>query len=288
MLGGLVPCGGGPPVLLLKARLVVGRDNSCDLRLSLPSISSQHCELTLQDGYWQVRDLGSKNGTRVNDRPCGTQWLLPDDVLTLATHRFIVVYIPPADRPAPRPLGASEGLPSDLLARKRPVAVAPGPTAGRTRTGQLLGELVPCGGGDPIPLRKPTLVVGREGDCDIVLRSGGVSRRHCQLDFVANTWTVRDLGSRHGIRVDGVPCQERVLRPGNVLWIGGVRFRVAYSDAGSADPPTTAHGGVFTQSLLDAAGLANWQPPQLRSPSEPHRNLGDPEDPGSSKGGGCA
>ncbi len=33
----------------------------------------------------------------------------------------------------------------------------------------MLGQLVPVGGGDPIPLLKPELLVGRRNNCDIIL-----------------------------------------------------------------------------------------------------------------------
>ena len=43
---------------------------------------------------------------------------------------------------------------------------------------QHFGELVPVGGGDPIPLLKKTLLVGRRETCDVVLRFANVSSNH--------------------------------------------------------------------------------------------------------------
>ena len=84
MLGELVPVGGGDPVPLLRARLLVGRRSRCDICLDYPNISSQHCELELEAGYWQVRDLRSTNGGKVNGQPVEVQVLMPGDTLTLA------------------------------------------------------------------------------------------------------------------------------------------------------------------------------------------------------------
>src|SRR5438128_8461893 len=94
MLGKLAPCGGGPTIPLLKPKLLVGRQRFCDIPLSFPNVSSRHCELELIDGYWFVRDLGSSNGTRINGTTCQAEWLMPNDVLGVATHRFSVVYVP--------------------------------------------------------------------------------------------------------------------------------------------------------------------------------------------------
>lgn len=49
-----------------KSRVVVGRTNSCDLRIPLSSVSREHCEFTLDDDELRVRDLGSSNGTFQN------------------------------------------------------------------------------------------------------------------------------------------------------------------------------------------------------------------------------
>ena len=101
MLGELVPCGGGDPIPLLKPRLLVGRRTSCDISLRFPNVSSHHCEVELSNGYWRVRDLGSRNGIKVNGIRCDTKWLMPGDVLSVARHRYEVIYEPQTDGPPP-------------------------------------------------------------------------------------------------------------------------------------------------------------------------------------------
>jgi FHA domain len=100
-LGELVPCGGGDPIPLLKARLLVGRRNSCDISLRFPNVSSHHCELEFVNGYWRIRDLGSRNGVKVNNVRCDVKWLMPGDVVTIAKHRYEVTYEPTGEGPPP-------------------------------------------------------------------------------------------------------------------------------------------------------------------------------------------
>ncbi len=100
-LGELIPCGGGDPIPLLKPRLLVGRRSRCDIALRFPNVSSHHCELEFLDGYWFVRDMNSRNGVKVNDTRCETQWLMPGDVLSVAKHRYEIVYTPVGDAPPP-------------------------------------------------------------------------------------------------------------------------------------------------------------------------------------------
>ncbi len=45
---------------------VIGRRHNCDLRIPLESVSRRHCELLCGEDRWVVRDLGSRNGTRIN------------------------------------------------------------------------------------------------------------------------------------------------------------------------------------------------------------------------------
>ncbi|HUQ67924.1 MAG TPA: FHA domain-containing protein, partial [Planctomycetaceae bacterium] len=99
LLGVLVPCGGGPPVMLRKMKVVIGRSAACDVVLPQKIVSSRHCELQLLLGHWQVSDLDSHNGTFVDGVPFRQKWLFPGDVLGVATNRYRVEYQPRGERP---------------------------------------------------------------------------------------------------------------------------------------------------------------------------------------------
>lgn len=100
-LGVLNPVGGGDPIPLLHEKLLVGRRSSCDISLKFPNVSSHHCELEFTNGYWQVRDLGSRNGVKVNGEKVDSKHLMPGDILHVARHRFEVQYNPTGDGPVP-------------------------------------------------------------------------------------------------------------------------------------------------------------------------------------------
>ena len=79
-------------VLVIVPDFLIGRSSQCHLRPTCPQVSRMHCELIVRDGYVAVRDLGSKNGTFVNnDRVVGEQQLLPGDELELGMCLFRVV-----------------------------------------------------------------------------------------------------------------------------------------------------------------------------------------------------
>ena len=90
----------------------------------------------------------------------------------------------------------------------------------------MLGQLIPQGGGDVIPLLAPTLLVGRRESCDVVLRFSNVSAHHCELQIREGYWFVNDLQSRNGIKVNGVRVTERCLEPGDILSIAKHKYEL--------------------------------------------------------------
>jgi hypothetical protein len=71
--------------------------------------------------------------------------------------------------------------------------------------------------------------VGRSRDCDIVLADSNVSRRHAELRPAGGGWTITDLGSTNGVRVNGrALTAPATLASGDHIVIGTVdaRFEV--------------------------------------------------------------
>jgi adenylate cyclase len=123
----------------------------------------------------------------------------------------------------------------------------------------MLGELIPIGGGDPIPLLKEELLVGRRESCDIVLRFANISAHHCKLYVKAGYWYVTDQNSRNGIKVNGMRVDEKRLDPGDILAVARHKYEVRYdpADLGAVGPPPIEDvtSDVFGKSLLERAGL---------------------------------
>ena len=91
--GELVPVGGGDPIPLIREKLTVGRRESCDIPMHFPNISGKHCELSFRNGYWVIRDLGSKNGSVLNGERLQTPKLLADnDVVRFGKYTLWVGY----------------------------------------------------------------------------------------------------------------------------------------------------------------------------------------------------
>lgn len=77
--------GKGPPTVdLVPPETIVGRDSSCHIRIPDASVSHKHARVYHSDGEWYVEDLGSTNGTFVNDRPLTRPVVLrPGDTVSI-------------------------------------------------------------------------------------------------------------------------------------------------------------------------------------------------------------
>lgn len=124
----------------------------------------------------------------------------------------------------------------------------------------MFGELIPIGGGDPIPLLRAKLKVGRRESCDIVLRFANVSAYHCDLALKQGYWFIEDLGSRNGTKVNGKRVTRKRIDPGDTVSFAKHEYQIRYqpSDLGASGPPPADEDEVTSilgHSLMDRAGL---------------------------------
>jgi len=129
----------------------------------------------------------------------------------------------------------------------------------------MYGYLTPIGGGDPFPLSKKELVVGRHKTCDIVLNFSNVSSKHCKLVLSEGYWYVLDLQSTNGVKINGNKVTDYRVDPGATLAISTHVFKLQYdprqNGATGLPPGNMLHGDeILSQSLMHRAGLERAKP----------------------------
>ena len=62
-----------------------------------------------------------------------------------------------------------------------------------------------------VPLPEGETLIGRDPANQIWISDGSLSRRHCVVARRDAEIIIRDLGSRNGTRVNGMPVEERLL-----------------------------------------------------------------------------
>jgi pSer/pThr/pTyr-binding forkhead associated (FHA) protein len=120
-----------------------------------------------------------------------------------------------------------------------------------------------AGGGPPISLVRPVLVIGRHPECDIRINSAKISRRHCCIALAYDRVLIRDLGSHNGLRVNGRIVEESRLYPSDEVAIGPLIYRVV----ADAEPAGNADRGN-ARPLPEAAEPGN--PSSTPHPDDPH------------------
>ncbi len=91
-----------PTISLLRPILLVGRHADCDVRIDLPQISRRHCCVALADDRVLIRDLGSRNGLRVNGRLIDEARIYPGDEVAIGPLLYRYEVAGQAVAPKPR------------------------------------------------------------------------------------------------------------------------------------------------------------------------------------------
>lgn len=127
-----------------------------------------------------------------------------------------------------------------------------------------LKVLLGSSAGKEIKVIAPEFIIGRDEDCHLRPHSDTVSRKHCVIKLVDSQLTVRDLGSRNGVFVNGRKISaETQLKAGDKLQIGKLQFemvvdvpigagkRPAVKDIKDAATRTTSDSGLVDTDISD-------------------------------------
>ncbi len=76
-------------IIALRAATTIGREHGNDVVVDEETVSSRHARLLLHDGRWWIEDLGSTNGTLVNEAHVErAQPLRPGDIIQVGRVRL--------------------------------------------------------------------------------------------------------------------------------------------------------------------------------------------------------
>ena len=90
--------------------------------------------------------------------------------------------------------------------------------------------------GTSYPLNENEITIGRARECQIRLPEIDVSRQHLKLQRQGESWMLVDVGSKHGVHVNGENTPNRLLKNGDKIRVGGTCILVFESA-----PPISGH-----------------------------------------------
>jgi predicted component of type VI protein secretion system len=113
---------------LPEKECVIGRQEGCAIRLTSRDVSKMHCAIQATAEGLVVRDLGSRNGTLVNDVPVtGPTLVRPGETIRVGPMTFRVVDSTP--KPAPTPEHPPDAPAQPAAAARKPHPAKPHPLA---------------------------------------------------------------------------------------------------------------------------------------------------------------
>ncbi|HXT99209.1 MAG TPA: FHA domain-containing protein [Polyangia bacterium] len=203
------------------AEIRIGRRPDLELPLPDRALSAMHARLVRVEEGWQIEDLGSTNGTRLDGErltPNAPRRLTPGAQITLGQVTFVF-----------------DGVVAAVLGAEGTATIAR----------RLVGDLFAASPGSATPtlsivsgvrMRPPLrlevadrrYVIGRAETCDLQLVSEEVSREHAEIVRLWDQIVIGDLGSKNGVRVnDALLTEKRRLRDGDRVQIGPAHLRLS-------------------------------------------------------------
>jgi pSer/pThr/pTyr-binding forkhead associated (FHA) protein len=195
-------------ILLEGATVTLGRSSENDIAILDKHVSRRHAVIRYHDGVFTIADLGSVNGTFVNNR----QVIEP---FPLFFGDQIRLYVPLLTYTSATPLEAQLAQEMGNI------------TGGMASIGR--GKLIITTGaqeGLVVPLVLDSILIGRavsNATWEISLQDTAVSRPHARLQRVADGWVVMDMGSVNGTLLNNnflTPQTPYALHDGDILVIG--------------------------------------------------------------------
>lgn len=225
---------------LKQNTLSMGRLSGNDIVIQSNVVSRKHATLERRMEGWWYRDLESRNGTYLDERPVHEIKLQDKMKLRLGREPKTAVFIifhdsTENESSTPRPVGR------ETIFEK---------TNSTTGYVQLHGVA---------PSRQGRQIIGREEKSDIPLRSPVVSRKHASIQPGTPEWSITDLGSKNGTFLNGrrITRVER-LQVGDVIQIGP--FRLDYLGNGTLNQYTASRGlRIDGNGLIWVAGKGSRQ-----------------------------
>jgi len=195
---------------------VVGRDGG-DVMVADKTVSRLHARLELgEDGSLTVEDLGSTNGTQVNEAA-----LVPNAPRSLAD----------GDRLRFGSVSVTLHLPGLEAAPKEAAASPTAPSVSAASSPGVHAQVVEIGEGDgqAFPLAPGMTTFGRRPENTVVLTGDlYVSGSHAQISAEGDVFILTDIGSTNGTLLNGERLQINapvMLDDGDEILIGGTALR---------------------------------------------------------------
>ena len=202
--------------------ILIGRVNTCDIELPIQSISRRHAEITQDNQDYYLADLGSGNGTFLNNKklPAQAKQLLKNgDVIRIEDFEIQFLLTEEFELPASFEENADTDMIELKLIKKMMKALeSENMPSLEVLNGTMAGKRV------YIKDDKKDFFIGRGEDCDLPITENVLSRHHSKLEHKWGGLVVSDLGSKNKTFVNNEMVKEKLLRDGDRIMLGTIKL----------------------------------------------------------------
>ncbi len=245
--------GSSSVVPLTRETITIGRKEGNTIRLTERNVSREHARLRVGEDGVVLEDL-SRYGTRIGGAPVkGEKKLEPGETVVIGDYQLqleaegasaAAAEVAPAAGQSPQPAETKAGHAKALTKKPKPKHAGGGSgdtaminlgefaarerAAGKKRivadtpmffvvAGELRGTELRVVGNE--------VVIGRTPDNDLQLDHRSISRNHARIVKQAGRYTIYDLDSANGMKINGEFYTESILGRGDMVELGHVRMR---------------------------------------------------------------
>jgi ABC transport system ATP-binding/permease protein len=240
---------------LTRHEVIVGRDPNVDLTIPSLSVSRRHAKFTRDGDGYSLEDLGSSNGTFLNDERLAERRALKSGDRIRLGQAIILTYVAPADLKA-TVVSQSPGVPANALQTQLEQSINLEEL--EAAPPKLLVSIA-GGSSQTYNLTRPVMTIGRVDGNDIVIPSPIVSGQHARLERVNGGYQLVVVPqAKNPVFVEGQPLEgSHLLKHGEIMRVGsldpGMMVTLTYQSPGEV-PSQPAQGIVFGEKNLIQIG----------------------------------
>lgn len=235
--------------MINKRAIKIGRasDTDVDLCISKSTISAEHARIEYKNNAFYLTDLGSKNGTYLNEkkeRITGEVPLKTGDIVSFEQYKFKFVVRGQMEKGQTQ-ISPSESVNTQLSPASGTSTMISTKDVKNVQVSQVIEELenieaylIDAGEATAEKthrINKRVVKIGRlnRNDIDICIAQNTVSAEHAQIEYKDNSFYLIDLGSRNGTYLN--EGKQRItsevhIKNDDIIYFDQYRFRFVLRD----------------------------------------------------------
>ena len=206
-----------------KEEISIGREDTNDIVLNNPSISRQHSVIRVSDGIVSIKDLGSVNGTFINNVK------MDEAVLDIGDEIVVGKYM--IKLKSEKTLDPELDLSFQSCEQGKPIDVETFRVDDNTRKKMLeryqSGEdinfpVLILSNNKQIKITEGNFLIGRGSDSNLRIKGNFIKDIHVKIIKLSSTsYKMISMSSLFSpVRVNGKKTKEKILRHGDIIEIG--------------------------------------------------------------------